>query len=101
MVYSIQIVPSAAEELKGMRTSTIELDQFRQQLDQILAKVAHGDVIVTRQGKPWIILHAVSEALDAESGELAQSPEFWEMIQQRRREAPIPWEEAKRQLELD
>jgi hypothetical protein len=30
--------------------------------------------------------------------ELHRSPEFWEMIRQRRREVGIPWDEAKRLL---
>jgi hypothetical protein len=84
-----------------MKTITIELDQFRDRLDQTLAETEHGGVILTRQGKPWIILHAVTEDWDAESAALAQSPDFWEMISQRRREEPIPWEEAKRKLGLD
>ena len=84
-----------------MKTITIELDQFRDHLDQALAETEHGGVIVTRQGKPWIVLHALTEDWDAESAALAQSPEFWEMISQRRREVGIPWEEAKRQLDLD
>ncbi len=57
---------------------------------------ASGGVIVTRQGKPWIILHAVTEDWDAESAALAQSPEFWKMIRERRSEEASPWDEAKR-----
>ncbi len=84
-----------------MKTTTIELDQFRDKLDQTLAETEHGGVIVTRQGKPWIILHAVSEDWDAESAALTQSPEFREMISRRRGEEAIPWEDAKRQLDID
>ena len=35
------------------------------------------------------------------AAEMHSSPEFWEMISQRRREEAIPWEEAKRRLGLD
>jgi hypothetical protein len=84
-----------------MKAITIEFDQFREQLDQTLSEIDHGGVIVTRRGKPWFIVHPVSEDLDAESIALAQSPEFWEMISQRRREVGIPWEDAKRELDLD
>ncbi len=73
----------------------------RLQLDKALAETEHGGVIVTRQGKPWIIVHPVTEDWDAESAELAQSPEFWEMIRERRREVSVPWDEAKRQLGVD
>ena len=84
-----------------VKTITIELDQLRDQLDKALAETEHGGVIVTRQGKPWIIVHPVTEDWDAESAELAQSPEFWEMIRERRREVSIPWDKAKRQLGVD
>jgi hypothetical protein len=84
-----------------MKTITIELHQFRDQLDQALAEAEHGAVIVTRYGNPWFVLHTVSEDWDAESAALARSPEFWEMISRRRREVGIPWEEAKRELGLD
>lgn len=84
-----------------MKTVTIELEQFRDQLEEALAETDRGGVIVTRHGKPWIVLHHVTEDWDAESAALAQSPEFWEMIRQRRAETTIPWDEAKRQLGVD
>ena len=84
-----------------MKTITIELDQFRDRLDQALAETDHGCVIVTRQGKPWVIVQSVSEDWDEESAALARSPEFWEMIRQQRREPTIPWDEAMRELGLD
>jgi hypothetical protein len=36
---------------------------------------------------------------EARTAELYESPEFWDMIRERRREQPIPWDEAMRQLE--
>jgi hypothetical protein len=84
-----------------MKTITIELDQFRDQLDQALAESEDGAVIVTRQGKPWMIMHPLPEDWDAESAVVAQSAEFWEMIRDRRREVAVPWDEAKRELGLD
>jgi len=84
-----------------MKTITIELDQFRDKLDQTLAETEHGDVIVTRQGNPWLVLRTYSHDQDAESAELAKSPEFWEMIRERRREEAIPWDEAMQRLDLD
>jgi hypothetical protein len=48
------------------------------------------------------VLEFALEAEDEEwAAEMHKSPEFWEMIRQRRREPTIPWEEAKRQLDLD
>jgi PHD/YefM family antitoxin component YafN of YafNO toxin-antitoxin module len=84
-----------------MKTITIEFEEFRDQLDQALAETEHDRVIVTRHGKPWIVVHPVTEEWDAESAILAQSAEFWDMIRERRREVAIPWDEAKRRLGVD
>jgi hypothetical protein len=163
-----------------MKTTTIELDQFRDHLDQSLAEAEQGNLILTREGKPWIVMRAVSHDRDVgivsgpsskgpssgdvgvsskesvslvgrtvswvrqylgeaftiptpavalvdgkrvsddfvlERGqileftdedededwaaELYRSPEFWEMIRQRRDEEAIPWDEVKRRLELE
>jgi hypothetical protein len=163
-----------------MKTTTIELDQFRDRLDQALTEAEQGELTVTRQGKPWLVIRAASHDRDAEipseakslnesvngphgvddgsvslvgktvawarehyekiykttlgamafvdgkrvsedyvlkerqvfefaeeaededwAAELHRSPEFWEMITQRRNEEAIPWEEAKRRLGLD
>ena len=37
---------------------------------------------------------------DSESEELARSPEFWRMIEERRREPTISWEDVKRKLAM-
>ena len=163
-----------------MKTITIELDQFRDRLDQALAEVEQGALILTRQGKPWIVMRAVTHDRAAEilseaesrgeavmrppsphgetvsligktvswvrkylkevsdipaeatalvdgrkvsedwvlelgqileftdeegdedwAAELYKSPEFWEMIRERRRQEAIPWDEAMRRLDLD
>jgi len=64
-----------------MKTITIELDQFRDRLDQALAEVEQGALILTRQGKPWIVMRAVTHDRDAEilteagsRGETASDP---------------------------
>ena len=55
-------------------------------------------VLVTQDGKPWIVLHAVGDNGEAD---FAQSPAFWRLIHERRNEQGIPWEEARKQLDLD
>jgi hypothetical protein len=163
-----------------MKTTTIELDQFRDRLDQALTEAEQGELTVTRQGKPWLVIRAASHDRDAEipsevksrhdsvngphgvdeapaslvgktvawtrehferiykttlgamafvdgkkvsedyvlkegqvfefadeeedeewAAEMYKSPEFWEMIRQRRSEEAIPWDVAMRQLGLD
>jgi hypothetical protein len=84
-----------------MKIFITELAQFRERLDEALAWAEQGVLIVTRQGRPWIVAHSVTEDWDAESAALARSLKFWEMVTQRRGEEGIPWEEAKRQLGFD
>jgi antitoxin (DNA-binding transcriptional repressor) of toxin-antitoxin stability system len=163
-----------------MKTITIELDQFREHLDDILAEAERGELILTRQGKPWFVMRPafrerdgeipkgaespgesagephgshetpvslvgktiswvreylgktctisleamafvdgkrVSEDFELQEGqvlefseqeeeeewvrEMYKTPEFWEMLTQRRSDEAIPWEEAKRRLGLD
>jgi prevent-host-death family protein len=84
-----------------MRTTTIELDEFRAHLDQALAETERGDVILTREGKPWIVLRSVSHDLDEEDNALAYSREFWDLIRERRSEPAISWEDAKGKLDGD
>jgi hypothetical protein len=79
----------------------MDLGQFRERLDEALARAEQGVLIITRQGRPWIVAHSVTQDWDAESAALARSPKFWEMVTQRRGEEGIPWEEAMRELGLD
>lgn len=79
--------------------TVISVDEFRAHVDEYLAAAAKGDVILLRDGKPSVLLRAI-----AEEDELAtdvSSADFWHMIQQRRREQGIPWEEARKHLDLD
>jgi prevent-host-death family protein len=78
---------------------TVTVDEFRAHVDQYLAEVVNGDVVVTQDGKPWAVLHSVAEGVD--SSAFANSPEFWQMIRQRRQEQGIPWDEAQKLLDLD
>ena len=80
---------------------TISLDQLREHLDEYLAETANGDVIVMHEGKPWVVLRAISD--DQESGPdlRVQSTDFWDMIHERRREPGIAWDQAKTELGLD
>jgi prevent-host-death family protein len=64
----------------------VTVDEFRAHVDEYLAEAATDDVVLTQDGKPCLVLN--SEA-------------FWKMIQERRQETGIPWEEAKKQLNLN
>lgn len=80
---------------------TLTLEEFRTHMEDFLDAPASEEVILTRDGRPCALLRPIHHPIDEESEELAKSDEFWEMIHARRQEKGIPWEEAKKQLDLD
>lgn len=78
--------------------TNVSLNDFRLNPDEYLAAAATGDVVVTQDGEPWIVLRAVDDDQDRLSAVYASSPEFRRLIEERRREQSIPWDEAKKQL---
>ena len=80
---------------------TVTVDEFRDHPDQYLAEAAQGDVVLTQDGEPWVVLRSVASDQDRLSLAYAESPEFWQMIRERRHEPAVPWDEAKKQLGLD
>jgi PHD/YefM family antitoxin component YafN of YafNO toxin-antitoxin module len=79
---------------------TVSVEEFRAHLDEYLADAARSDVILTNEGKPWLVLRAIASD-DEDSATFARSPEFREMIRERRQEQGIRWEEARKELGLD
>jgi prevent-host-death family protein len=79
---------------------TVTVEDFRDHPDRYLAEAAQGDVVLTQDGVPWMVLRSVEHDQDRLSAACADSPEFWQMIQERRRVAAIPWDEARKQLDL-
>jgi antitoxin (DNA-binding transcriptional repressor) of toxin-antitoxin stability system len=80
---------------------TVTMEEFRSHVDQFLEETAQGDVVLTRDGEPWVVIRAVKEDLDSNSERFANSTEFWQLIHRRRQEQGIPWEEAEKELGLD
>jgi prevent-host-death family protein len=81
--------------------TSVSVEEFRAHPDQYLAETEKGDVILTQNGQPWVVLRAVEDDQDRLSAAYASSPEFWQMIQRRRKEQGIPWEQARTQLDLE
>jgi hypothetical protein len=54
-------------------------------------------VLVVKNGTPLALVANV-EGLDAEQIELGASPEFWKLIEARRRQKTVPWNELKERL---
>jgi hypothetical protein len=58
-----------------------------------------SEEVILKQAQ--ILEFSDEEGDEGQADDLYRSPEFWEMIRQRRREEAIPWDEAMRRLELD
>jgi prevent-host-death family protein len=81
--------------------TTVSVEEFQAHPDRYLAETAKGDVVLMQNGKPWVVLRSVDDDQDRLSASYANSPDFWRMIEQRRQERGIPWDEARRQLDLE
>jgi prevent-host-death family protein len=81
--------------------TTVSVEEFQAHPDRYLAETAKGDVVLMQNGQPWVVLRSVDDDQDRLSASYANSPDFWRMIEQRRQECGIPWEEARRQLDLE
>jgi antitoxin (DNA-binding transcriptional repressor) of toxin-antitoxin stability system len=77
---------------------TVDAGQFAANVNQYLQDAPSEAVIVTQAGRPCAVLHGLD--YDGEQMELAGSHDFWSMIKERRKGRTIPWETAKKQLEL-
>jgi prevent-host-death family protein len=76
---------------------TVSVSQARSDLEGVLDSAQSERVVVTRGGKPSAIILGI-ESYDAEDRALASSPEFWRMIEQRRRGRSISLAELKTRL---
>ena len=82
-----------------MKTVTVE--EFRAHVDRYLAEAEREDVVLTRDDKPCLLLQPIPNQPGTETDDLVRSPEFWRMIQERRKEKAIPWAEAKKTLGIE
>ena len=80
--------------------TAVTLQDFTLNAGQYLAATAADDVVVTQDGEPWVVLRAVEDDQDRLSAAYANSADFHELIEQRRKEECMTWEDAKKQLDL-
>jgi prevent-host-death family protein len=78
----------------------ITLEQLSQETSALLDAAQHERLVVTRNGKPLAVVVGI-ENKDEEDLRLEASPEFWRMIEERRREPTIPLEDIKAELFAD
>jgi hypothetical protein len=76
---------------------TVDVGQFAANMNEYLHQSLTESIVVTQAGKPCAVVHGLD--YDDEQLQLIDSPEFWSMIEQRRREPTIPWEIAKQKLD--
>jgi hypothetical protein len=66
-------------------------------VNQYLQDALSEAIVVTQDERPCAMVRGLD--YDDEQLALTNSPKFWAMIRERRKEPTIPWEVAKQQLE--
>ena len=73
------------------------LEHFAAQLEQSMVAAQHEHILVTRDGRPFALVEGIAFK-DEEDLALERSPEFWRMIEERRRGPSIPLEQVRAEL---
>jgi len=80
---------------------TIALEQLPQEVAQLFETAQTERVLITRNGLPFAQMVAL-ENKDQEDLQLETSPEFWQMIEDRRREqSTVSLEEFMAELDVE
>jgi hypothetical protein len=76
-------------------------EQLPPEVAVLLEDIQHGRVLITRAGEPFAVVASVGNK-DEEDLELEESPAFWRMIHERRREpATVRLEDFRAELERE
>jgi hypothetical protein len=75
----------------------LALEDAMKDVDGLEADLRHGSVVLTRRGTPLALMLSL-DRYDREDLEYMTSPGFWQMIEDRRREPTVPWEQVKREM---
>jgi prevent-host-death family protein len=78
---------------------TVPLREAKQSLSGYVARSQRERVLITKHGRPAALVIGV-EGRDIEEVLLSQDPEFWKLIEQRRRQRSVPLAEARSMLGL-
>jgi hypothetical protein len=78
-----------------MKETTLE--QFAQDLHGFLEAAQYERILVTRNGEPFVVVAGLAYK-DEEDYRLEASPEFWKMIEERRKEPTVPLKEIEAEL---
>jgi hypothetical protein len=77
---------------------SVDAGHFAENLDQFLNDSQSEAIVVTQARKPCAVVRGLN--YDEEDLQYINSKEFWSMIRERRKGPTIPWEVAKKRLEL-
>jgi hypothetical protein len=79
----------------------IAVERLPPEFAALLEDLEQGRVLITRGGEPFAVVASVGFR-DEEDLELEESPEFWNMVEERRRESgAISLEELRAQLDKE
>jgi PHD/YefM family antitoxin component YafN of YafNO toxin-antitoxin module len=79
----------------------VSLEQLPPEVQALFEEVPSRRILITRNGEPFAVVASVGFK-DEEDLELEESPEFWQMIRERRRErASVSLEELKAEIEAE
>jgi prevent-host-death family protein len=98
------IVDAIGEQFKQLRTGhavkSISVTDARANMEAVLDSAQEERIVITRAGRPSAVIVGI-EGYDQEDLQLATSPEFWRMIEERRhRGSSISLAEVRARLEM-
>jgi prevent-host-death family protein len=76
----------------------LTLEQLSEQLQDYVRSAQQEQILITQNGKPIALLLGL-ENIDPEQWNLQLSPEFWQMINDRRQRPTIPLSLVEAELE--
>ena len=88
---------SPAKRRRTLSVTETTLEQFLRDPQRFVRAAQQERVLVTEAGRPLAIVVGL-ENKDAEDGQLEASPDFWRMIEERRRRPTRPLETAEEDL---
>jgi hypothetical protein len=75
----------------------VSIENITQDIKGFLHAAQSERLLVTQEGKHLAVLVGV-ENKDQEDWDLENSPDFWRMIEERRRQPALPWNDVKASL---
>jgi prevent-host-death family protein len=78
---------------------TVALREAKQSLSGFVAHSQHERVLITKHGKPAALVIGV-EGQDLEDVLLSQDPEFWKLIEARRKQPTLSIKDVRARLEI-